>query len=136
MERAAAAETDEAAGRSIAVHCDLKPSHFLRVGRHYGWRLIDFGSVRREGAEVGASRLEYTRAYCAPEVAEAEASGRPLVVTRAIDVWALGLIVYEIFAAEPLLRGCFSPRAQREEATGAAADEAGHAESLPFSNGE
>ena len=55
------------------------------------------------------SGLEYTRAYCSPECAEAEVSHRPLVVTRAMDVWALGLIVYEIFAGEPLLRGCYQP---------------------------
>ena len=30
-------------------------------------------------------------------------------VTRAIDTWALGLMLYEIFVEEPLMLGCYRP---------------------------
>lgn len=52
---------------------------------------------------------DFTAAYCSPERARAEVLHQPLEVTRALDVWALGLIIYEIFAGEPLMKRCYLP---------------------------
>ena len=44
-----------------------------------------------------------TARYAAPEVAQARLSGKPLHVTSAVDVWALALVLFELFAGAPLL---------------------------------
>lgn len=98
-------DDDAGSKRSISVHCDLKPSHFLIFGGKR--RLVDYGSVCREGAMTDTP--EYTHAYCAPEVALAVETRGTVAVTRGVDTWALGLMLYEIFAEEPLMRGCFVP---------------------------
>lgn len=113
---------------SISVHCDLKPSHFVLFGGKR--RLVDYGSVRPEGS-TSETPDGYSPAYCAPEVAAAVEGRGAVTVTRAIDTWSLGLILYEVFAEEPLLRGCYSP------ATAPAATAAAHTRDggISYSNG-
>lgn len=41
--------------------------------------------------------------FAAPEVAYAHHNDETVCVTTAIDVWAMGLILYELFTCEPLL---------------------------------
>lgn len=80
------------------VHCDLKTSHFLRFSGE--WRLVDFDNVIADGTECVPA---CTARYAAPEVAQARLSGKPLHVTSAVDVWALALVLFELFAGAPLL---------------------------------
>lgn len=92
------------------VHCDLKPSHFLRfAGRQ--WRLVDLGSAHRLGHET---LPEYTCDYLAPEVAAAHRDGTPLVVTPSVDSWSLGLVLFELFVGRPLLDAPAVARLSRE----------------------
>ena len=93
------------------VHCDLKPSAFLKFPDRDGvWRLSGYDSVLYAGKTGAPSFIAQTAlAYCSPEVAQARLDGSfDQLIKEAIDVWALGLILYEIFAQEPLMRGCFT----------------------------
>jgi serine/threonine-protein kinase len=78
------------AHQRLIVHRDLKPSNIL-VGRDGTVKLLDFGIAKmldRAGEET-ATRL-FTPDYAAPE----QLRGEP--VTTAVDVYALGLLLYEL----------------------------------------
>jgi signal transduction histidine kinase len=82
--------------RRGAVHCDLKPTNILFDGRGEPF-LCDFGAARptaarREDVEMN---IVGTPAYMAPEQSEL---GRKL--TEAVDIWALGVMLYEMLTGE------------------------------------
>jgi serine/threonine-protein kinase len=88
------------------IHCDLKPSNILLDGQ--GEPLIsDFGLARRRAAEAGveggrdAGAFAGTPAYMAPE--QVSEAGEPL--TPATDVWALGVILYELLTGRRPFHG-------------------------------
>ena len=89
------------------IHCDLKTKHFLRF--HGEWKLVDYGSVCDENAEL---LPPCTVRFAAPEVARARQNNSPLRLTPAVDVWGVALILYELFAGDHLL-----PSEQLEERT-------------------
>ena len=80
------------------VHADLKVQHFLRFSGE--WKLVDFDNVLSEGTECVPS---CTVRYAAPEVAASRLEATPMRVTAAVDVWAMALILYELFAGRPLV---------------------------------
>jgi eukaryotic-like serine/threonine-protein kinase len=77
------------------IHCDLKPSNILF--NEQGEPLVsDFGLARlptREGERWGP--LAGTPAYMAPEQIDERTP-----VSPSTDVWALGVILYELFTGE------------------------------------
>ena len=85
------------------VHCDVKPEHFMRFpGGTYELKLVDFGAARRAGEYVQPG---HSRRYCAPELARAMVSERHCGVLRvepALDMWATGLVLYELVFGAPL----------------------------------
>lgn len=85
-------------GTTGFVHCDIKPAHFLRFGASR--RLVDFDSAVPAGV---TARVGCTDGFAAPEVAEAVRDSRQIIVSPAIDVWALGLVLYELFTRKSLL---------------------------------
>eukprot|EP00966_Prymnesium_polylepis_P046900 1086835-Prymnesium_polylepis.1 len=112
------------------VHCDLKPSDFLRfpdprLPEESHPRLSHYSNVQKlfsltdaageADGEAGGETVQtevYLRdaaaAYCSPEVASAYLEGTKVVVSEKMDVWSLGLILYELFTHKPLLDGCFN----------------------------
>jgi serine/threonine-protein kinase len=72
------------------VHRDLKPANVMVDGRGRA-RITDFGLARRATAVEGAAARQGTPAYMAPE----QLAGREATVRS--DVYALGLVLYELF---------------------------------------
>lgn len=107
MRPARVLEVVEAAASALAVahaagfvHRDVKPGNLL-VGRDGAIKITDFGIARavdavpltRTGTVLG------TPQYLAPE----QATGRP--ATAATDLYALGIIAYEMLAGSPPFEG-------------------------------
>jgi eukaryotic-like serine/threonine-protein kinase len=97
-------EAVDHAHRSLVVHRDLKPSNVL-VDASGRPKLLDFGIARLLSPEPGSPGLAesgttwlgaraFTPGYAAPE----QILGEP--VTTATDVYALGILLYELLTGE------------------------------------
>ncbi|MGN6106802.1 MAG: nSTAND1 domain-containing NTPase, partial [Kofleriaceae bacterium] len=83
----AVAEAMDVAHRRDLVHADLKPENIV-IPHDGRVRVVDFGLARLVG--TGTDAASGTPAYMAPE------RWRLAPPTGAIDVWALGIILYEL----------------------------------------
>ncbi|UXI70153.1 serine/threonine-protein kinase [Tahibacter amnicola] len=78
----------------LVVHRDLKPSNLLVDSRGQA-KLLDFGIAKLIDSDTATSTTRiFTPEYAAPEQVRGE------LVTTAVDIYALGLLLYE------LLTGC------------------------------
>ena len=80
------------AHRNLVIHRDLKPSNIL-VAEGGQVKLLDFGiatMLAEDNAIAATGTLLMTREYAAPE----QVRGEPL--TTSTDVYALGLLLYEL----------------------------------------
>uniref|UniRef100_A0A7S3B1C5 Protein kinase domain-containing protein n=1 Tax=Haptolina ericina TaxID=156174 RepID=A0A7S3B1C5_9EUKA len=84
------------------VHCDIKPCHFMRFANG-DLKLVDFGAASKIGSFVPLQG-HHSRRYCSPE--QAAAAQRDLTARfradPSHDVWAAGLVLYELFCGIPL----------------------------------
>eukprot|EP00892_Ulva_mutabilis_P005656 jgi/Ulvmu1/3462/UM016_0082.1 len=76
------------------AHRDVKPGNILRRPNQHDWTLIDFGCT----AQIGTiASLSYSLRYTPPEVVrELEAGHKTIKVDPAVDIWAIGVIAFEL----------------------------------------
>jgi serine/threonine-protein kinase len=99
-----ACHATQQAHQALVVHRDLKPSNIF-VSRDGQVKLLDFGIAKLLEPEPGVpdaltrDHRAVTLAYAAPE----QLRGEP--VTTATDVYALGLVLYELLAGRSPFEG-------------------------------
>ena len=100
-----------AAHRAGLVHCDLKPQNIL-VTRDGRVKVVDFGIARALEAKAGSEEdaVWATPQYAAPE----QLQGRP--VSPATDVYAIGIVIYEMLAGRLPFRGATAQALARQHA--------------------
>jgi len=100
----------EAAHRQGIVHRDLKPDNIWIVQPQHGdsyAKLLDFGIAKlmgdvEEGQRTQTGIVMGTPAYMSPEQC------RGVNVGKGTDIYALGMILYEMFAGQLPFRGSFA----------------------------
>jgi serine/threonine-protein kinase len=80
------------------LHRDLKPANVMIDGRGHV-RLADFGLAGAAAGGADGAELAGTPAYMAPE----QFQGVPASVRS--DIYALGLVLYELFTGKPVVSG-------------------------------
>lgn len=95
----------------LIVHRDLKPSNLL-VTRNGEVKLLDFGIAKLVDPEAGHASLQrvFTPEYAAPEQVRGEA------ITTSVDVYALGLLLYELLTGRRPYKVAHSTPAAYERA--------------------
>ncbi len=131
----ALAQALEAAHQAGVVHRDLKPSNVLLSSR--GVKLTDFGISKfgaampsegtRSGTLTGAGMVVGTPRYMAPE----QATGDP--VDGRADLYALGLVLFEMLTGVPLFTADSATELLHQKACRPTPEIAGHLRGLPRS---
>lgn len=99
------------------IHRDLKPENLMIIEDNLALKLLDFGIARRTLNEETKTVIIGTPKYMAPEnyvVYFGTGESRHLVARTTLspknDVWALGLIISELYSREKVWNGVNDPK--------------------------
>ena len=85
------------------AHRDVKPANVVWLPRDDSWHIIDFGCAARIGSRAPVT---FSLTYAAPEVlAAAEINAELVEVFPEVDVWAFGVMAFELLTGEPAFQG-------------------------------
>jgi len=93
------------------LHRDLKPANVMLDGEGRV-RITDFGLAAIAGSVTGADLRSGTPGYMAPE----QVAGREVSV--ASDIYALGLVLFELFTGKPAFRAESLPELVKQQESG------------------
>ncbi|CAD8172380.1 unnamed protein product [Paramecium pentaurelia] len=79
------------------IHRDIKPENFIKVADQF--KLIDFGLIRHNEGRIKTMGIG-TPLFQAPEIVENSQN-----YTKAVDIWSLGCVFYEILTKVSLFQG-------------------------------
>ncbi|CAD8116057.1 unnamed protein product [Paramecium primaurelia] len=79
------------------IHRDIKPENFIKVADQF--KLIDFGLIRQNQGRIKTMGIG-TPLFQAPEIVENSQN-----YTKAVDIWSLGCVFYEILTQVSLFQG-------------------------------
>lgn len=86
------------AHRNLVVHRDLKPANIL-VKSDGTPKLLDFGVAKLLEGDAGATNTSLYRPFTPQYASPEQIQGSP--VTTAVDIYALGAILYEMLTGRP-----------------------------------
>ncbi|RPA99840.1 kinase-like protein, partial [Choiromyces venosus 120613-1] len=87
------------------AHRDLKPQNIFVVSMSPVWvKLGDFGISKLVLSNTAFRSKVGTDCYAAPEVIGLDTDAESSDYTNAVDIWALGCVVYELLTGEKLFR--------------------------------
>ncbi len=105
------------------LHRDLKPSNIMIDGQGHA-RITDFGLAVRSDESLTQGQLAGTPAYMSPEQLAGDGA------TAKSDVYALGLVLYEIFTGKKAFEGATLADFRRKRSEEQPAPPSSHAEDI------
>ena len=80
------------------VHGNLDPSHIVWFPTDFAWKLVNLDTASTIGDEVLLGHIT-SRRYVAPEIRRALVQqSKKIRLERASDMWAVGVMAFEVFA--------------------------------------
>lgn len=86
------------------VHCDLKPENLVRTRTAEGTdviKIVDFGVAIQKGFPCMRSLTNPGQAFGSPHYMAPEQIRTPLDLDARTDIWALGVVAFELLAGRP-----------------------------------
>jgi serine/threonine-protein kinase len=105
------------------LHRDLKPANIMIDGRGKV-RITDFGLAALAGEVAGAEIRSGTPAYMAPEQLKGQE------VTQRSDIYALGLVLYELFTGRPVHEALSREEPLRSQTSGSVTSPSSHVDDM------
>ena len=93
------------------VHRDLKPQNILIDDTTKMLKIIDFGLAKKTKGDHEAGLLIGTLDFIAPEIFQTR--GDPRAYAPPCDMWALGIIMYQLFSGRNLFKRYENPETMR-----------------------